>query len=443
VIPAVLLAVLLQSDPVIEKVERIAGPVQRPLRWAPLAVELHAPAGAWSGDVLVRSGFGFSTARRVELAAGGRARVVLPALDPQAVEAGKSSRRVPRASARADRVVGVEAGLPYAVELASDAAVHYVPIAREDLKALLAQGLLDAFDLVLAADAAGLAGTTEIVAAPTREAAERALALRTRPADRIEAVDAAAWSLAPEEGWVPAKRRMALFFAAVYGLAGFAALVTLARRSARWAAGATAALAILGAGAYGVCFPRGQLWVRESACEAVPLEGEARISRLWFVGAAAELRTSIEFPRVVKPVFPRSVGAEQPFVLRVGEGPGSRVEELPLPAGGTACFAALEAAAPSMRPAERVPLPLYRASILLANRNRELGDLRPGDALPSSVAEDAPAPRDPAFQAFRRFVATDCVFGWLEREERPADAERSPDLADARAHPRFFVGRLR
>jgi hypothetical protein len=433
------LALLGQADPVIERVDRLAGPVVRPLRWAPLAVELHARA-AWSGDVVARSGLGFSFARRVTLAAGARERILLPAIDPQTVEAGASVFRLPRPGLRPERVVGVETRLPFASELVSGEGVTYAPLRPEEMRTLLALGSLDGFDLLLLA--APAAPPVPVAVPASAEEARRAVAALAGPSERIEAVDLAAWSLAPPGGWVPAKRAAAVFFAAVYGLAGFVALVTVARRSARWAAGTVAGLALLGAGSYAALFPRGQLWVQESSCEVVPLEGEARIWRIWFAGAATDLRTSIEFPRLVKPVFPSSSGAEEPFVVRVGDAGGCRVEGLHLPAGRAAAFAAVESRPPTMRPSDRASASLFRASILLGNRNRELGDLRPGDPIPRAVEEDGPAPRGPDVQAFRRFLVPDCLFGWLDREDRPADDVRSADLADPRSRARFFIGRI-
>ncbi len=439
---ALLLALSASQDPAIEKVERLLGPLQRPLRWAPLSVELHAASGAWSGDVVVRSGFGFAVARRVSLPAGARERLVLPALDPVSVEAGASAFRVPRASARAGRAVGIDARLPYAADPPPAEDVHYVTIRADDLGPLLAAGFLEALDLVLLSASPG-APPEGAQVAPAREDAARAVEALARPAERIEAVDAAAWALAPEGGWVPAKRTTAVFFAAVYALAVFAALVTVARRGARWAAGTLGGLVLLGAGAYLLLFPRGQLWIRESACELAPLAGEARVWRVWFAGAAAERSAAIEFPRVVKPVFPQSSGADEPFTIRVGEGAGCRVEGLRLAPGHAACFAASESRPPTMRASEGIAVPLYRASILVGNRNRELGDLGPGDALPSEVPEDGPAPLGPEVQAFRRFIVTDAVFGRLDREEGPAEGLSSPELADPRAGPRFYVGRIR
>jgi hypothetical protein len=438
-VASLLVLLALQSDPTIERVERLAGPVQRPLRWAPLAVELHAPA-AWSGDVVARSGFGFSFARRVSLAAGARQRVLLPSLDPQTVEAGKSSARVPRPSVRADKVVGVDSRLPYASELVAREGVLFVLLPAEDLRPLLAQGLLDALDVILVAEPAGPGPS---VVAADRDAAERAIAALGRPPERIEAVDVGAWALAPEGGWVPAKRTAALYFAAVYGLAGFAALVTLARRSARWAAGTVAGLAVLGGTGYVALFPRGQLWVQESSCEVVPPAGDARVWRLWFVGAATDLTTSIELPSLAKPVFSQSAGAEEPFTIRVDEGAGCRVEDLHLPSGRAACFASVESRPPSQRASQRIVAPIYRASVLIENRNRDVGDLLPGTSVPREVPEDGPAPLDPEFQVFRRFIATDAVFGRLDASDGPAQGVRSPDLTDPRARPRYYVERFR
>jgi hypothetical protein len=448
---AILSAVLLlQADPRLEKVERLAGPIHRPLLWCPLAVTVSS-ANGFKGDVTARSSFGFLFARRVEVAPGGRRRLILPAIDPVEVAAGTSTARVPTERSRAEVLVGVDVRLPWADQAASSEKALFQRIEAEDLRELLDFGLLEAFDLLLLSDPAGLPlaayGTTgKWVAARTREEGEAAVAGLGKPPPRFEAVDVEPqrlWELAPRGGWVPAKKTHAVFFSVLYAFAGFVALAAAARRGPRTAAAAAAGTAVLFVGIYFLFFPRGQLWLVEHSCEVASAEGEAAEWRVWFAGAGAEVKTGIVFPRLVKPVFPTSAGADEPFTVRL-EGRGCRVEGLRIPAGRAFCFAAGGDRPPTMSPGSSFPAPLYRAAVVRGGRHRELGDLPAGAPLPMVTPEGGPAPKDPEFSALAsRFTTADGVYGWLDPDERPARDVTSPALADARSRPRFWFRGLK
>ncbi len=449
--PAILSAVLLlQADPRIEEVERLAGPAHRPLLWCPLEVTLTSAAG-FKGDLAARSSFGFLVARSVEVAAGGRRRVILPAIDPVEVTAGPASARAPAERARAEILVGVDSGLAFAGDLASTDKVLYRKIGSGDLKELLDFGLLEAFDLLLLADPAGLPlaayGTTGKWAAPrTREEAEAAVAGLGRPPPRFGAVDVEPHrllELAPRDGWVPAKKTHAIFFATLYAFAAFVALVAAARRGPRAAAAAAAGTAVLFVGIYFLAFPRGRLWLVEHSCEVVPPEGDAAEWRIWFAGAGTPVETGIVFPRLVKPVFPRSSGADEPFTIRI-EGRGGRVAGLNAPAGRAPCVAAGGDRAPTMRAGAAFPAPLWGAVVVREGRRRPLGDLAAGSPVPAEAAEGGPDPMEPDFAALAaRFASADCAYGRLDPGERPARDVASPDLADARVRPRLWIQRLK
>lgn len=442
---ALLVALFLQAGPVLEKAERLVGGAQRPLAWAPLAVTIRS-AAPFEGDVVARSSLGFSVVRRVRLAAGGLERVLLPALDPVEVTAGASRLSLRGELSRPDLLVGVDERLPYAAELKSEGGVEFVVLKYDDLKRLLPGGLLEAMDLLLLSDAEGLAlgAAPPAVVAPAAEAARKAVEDATPGGPpRIGVVDAPLWELAPRDGWVPSKKSFAVFFAAVYAFAGFAALTFLARRHPRWAPAVAAGVAALFVLVFLLFFPRGQLWIVETPCEVVPPEGDALDWRVWFAGAPAALETRIAFPRLVKPVFAQTWLAGDPFTLRVGDR-GCEVEALRLRPNVAVCFAGAAGGPPSLRAGERLPGPLYGATVLMERRNRFVGDL-PSGALIADLrpGEDGPPPREPEVRAFGRFARGDTLMGWLDRGERGATDVASPDLADARRRPRFWMQRLK
>jgi hypothetical protein len=444
---AILSAVLLlQADPRLERVERLAGPVRRPLLWCPLAVTISSDAG-FKGDVTAKSSFGFFVARRVELAPGGRRRLILPSIDPVEVAAGPSSVRVEAERSRAGFLAGVDARLPWSGEAAPSEKILFRKVEAEDLGELLEFGLMEAFDLLLLSDPAGLPlgayGTTgKWVRGGTREEAVAAAEGLGDPPPRFGAVDVdpqRLWELAPRGGWVPAKRTHAVFFAVLYAFAGFVALVAAARRGPRAAAAAVAGTAAVFVVIFFLFFPRGQLWLVEHSCEVASGTGGAAEWRIWFAGSGTDVRSEIVFPRLVKPVFPTSTGADEPFTVRV-EGRGCRVESLRIPAGRAVCFVAGGDRPPSMRPGTVLDLPLYHAAVVRDGKHRDVGDLAVGASLPAETPEGGPPPKDPEFTALgSRFVGGDAVYGWLDAVDRPARDVTSPALSDARVRPRFWV----
>ncbi len=444
---ALLAALLLQAAPRIEGVDSLAGEIQRPLLWHPLVVTLSSAAG-FRGDLVARSSFGFSFAREVVVAAGGRERVILPAIDPDEVSAGGARARLPQDFPAAELLVGVDARLPYAADLASTPGTRFRRIEPGDLKELLSMGLLEAFDALLLSDAAGLpleayatAGAWAVV--PSREEADEFVAGLRAGSPPIPAVTGTLWALAPAGGWMPARKTSTLFFATVYALAAFLALAVAARFRPTLAPAAVGIAALLSVAAYFLFFPRGRLWVVEDSCEVAGRGGGAAEWRVWFAGSGTALDTRIEFPRLVKPVFPRMGGADEPFTIRV-QGRGCVVEGLHLAAGGAACFAGAEDRASSMRAVPSLTAPLHQAFVKTGGRTKSLGDLPAGAAVPAEAGEGGEPPRDRRFSSLGfRFTAADCVFGWMDPEERPARDVRSPDLADARERPRFFVQRLK
>lgn len=438
------------DDPRLERVERLAGEARRATLWAPLAVTLSSAAG-FEGDVVARSSFGFSTARRVRVAAGGRARILLPAIDPVEVRAGEAVAVPPEAAARPDLVVGVDVRLAFAEELTSGERVLYKKFDPSDPLAaeLLRRGLLESWDLLLLADRAGVprgVGPEEYVPVSREQAQRRVEELLGRPAPpTFAAVDREIWThAAPREGWIPAKRTFAIFFAAAYAVAAFAALPLAGWMKPRWLFPAAGGLAVGFGFVYVLFFPRGQLWILEYRCEVAPAgEGESAEWRVWFAGAPVSCRTRVEFPRWVKPVLPHPGAAERPFAIRFGETGSSSVEDLELVAGVPVAFAGVEGRSPSARAVDRLTDPLYGASLLRGNRNRRVGDLPAGtDVAALSVGEDEPAPGETDFRAFRRFLRGDALFGRLDRREQRVGDVFSPDLADARRRPRFFIQRL-
>lgn len=415
---AVFLLVLALQDPKIETVERVVGDVNRAVLWTPLRVTVSS-AGGYTGDLRVQSNFGFAIARPLQLAAGGRATVLVPALDPKSVSAGASTVDVPRGTLRPDRIVLVDARLPYAAELISTAQILYQKISPEDLNAASIGGLLEAADLILTK-----------ANAPKREDADKAVAALGEPPALIEAVDRSLWMLAPREGWVPKKKTGALYFAAVYALASFVALAVVARRFPKFGLACVLAVALLGMAGYAALFPSGHVFVVGSTVDA----GD-RDLRLWFVGSALDLETSLEFPRLVKPVFATSGGTNDPFTLRV-DGQGCRVEGLKVGPNDMSCFGVTESVDPG-----KGDVALYGAVRVQAGRAKYVGDLAAGAPLPLVGDGEGPAHRSPGYDAWARFVGKDGVFGLVEQSGSASKDISSPDLADERQQPRARIRR--
>jgi hypothetical protein len=450
---ALLLLCLSQAagDPRIDTLECLLGEAHRPGLFAPLRVTLSSAAG-FSGDVTARSSFGYAYAREVKIAAGGTGVVFLPAIDPVEVVAGKSVAPVRLSPLTEEQaLVAVDARLDYARDLVSGDRAAFRALPAADLRALLSAGMMEAFDLVLLKDREDLplaayasVGTWKI--APSRAEADAAIAeVRTRRL-AITATDPPwkrLWALAPADRWVPSKRTHAPIFATVYGFAAFLALLLVGPRRARVAAPAVVGVAALGVVAFLVLFPRGRLWGVVHSCEVVVEPGRSAEWRAWFVGSGTAVETDVQFPCLVKPVLEERDAGEYAFVIRAGDA-GCRVERLRFEAGRAACFAGVVERATKAAAAPSLSVPIYRAYVLRANRNRSLGDLPAGAVLPGEVAEDGPAPREPDFGALgSRFATDDCAFGWLDTAERPADDLHSDDLADARLRPRFILFRLR
>lgn len=439
---ALLAALLVQPDPRIESIERLVGHAYRPYLWAPLAVTVKSAAG-FDGDLVAQSSLGLRFVRRIRVPANGSERVILPAIDPQKVAAGGTTVEVPRDLRGPDFLVLVDARLPYASSLVSDDRILYQRIEGADLDRLLGMGLLDACDLLLIREAAALplGSVRAWAAAPSRADAEKAVAERLKPGEAVLLVDLKLWALAPEGGWVPAKKDRAILFSVLYAFASFVSLALVARRRATWAATAVGVVAALGVLSFLLFFPRKHLWVSESSCEIVPVEGDAARVRLWFAGAAADLAPTIDFPRVVKPVYPKLGDAEEPLTIRIHER-GSSAEGFKLAAGRRACFAATEGRAPTMRALGRAPRPLYRATLRSGGTDRSLGDLAAGSEIPALPPEER-SPLEAEERPWLRFLEGDGLFGWLERGDRTAVDVGSPDLADGRCRPAFFMQRLK
>lgn len=415
---AVLLLVLALQDPKIETVERVVGDVNRAVLWTPLRVTVSS-AGGYAGDLRVQSNFGFAIARSLQLAAGGRVTVLVPALDPKSVSAGAMTVDVPRGTLRPDRIVLVDARLPYASELTSTAQIVYQKIPPEDLAATRPRGLLEAADLILTKENA-----------PTREDADKAVAALGEPAALIEAVDRSLWMLAPRVGGVPAKKTWALFFAVLYAFASFVALAVLARRFPKFGLACVLGVALLGMAGYELLFPRGHLFVVGSTVDA----GD-RDLRLWFVGSAMDLETSLKFPRLVKPVFATSGGTDAPFTLRVDE-QGCRIEGLQVGPDKMSCFGGTESVTPAAG-----DVALYGAVRVQGGRAKYVGDLAAGAPLPPVGDGEGPAHRSPGYDAWGRFVGKDGVFGLVEQSGTASNDISSPDLADERQQPRARIRR--
>ncbi len=404
-----LLALLLalQSGPQIEKVERVVGNVNRPLLWTPLKVTLTS-ATDFSGDIVARSRFGFSVARAVTLKAGNHESILLPALDPDEIVAGKATFKMPKDFVRPDRLVLVDARLPYAGDLVSTNQVLYQRISAEDLEKTLPRGLLEAADLVLVKEGPG-------TVAATREEAERALGALKEHAPSLEAVDGPLWTHAPPSGWVPAKRSWTLFFATMYVFAAFVALAVIAKRFPKFGLACAGAVALLGVVGYWQ-FPRGQAWVVGQAVTVAPPAGAALEHRTWFVHSAAEIpAATLEFPRLVKPIFPTMGGTDDPFTLRVNDR-GCSVEGLVLRPGRPACFGGVESVAATEPPGTPAQTVLVKGG-----------------------EPEGPAAGGDPFKMWKRFVGRDGRFSVAGGSDRPAGRVKSSDLADEHERPPIFI----
>jgi hypothetical protein len=424
---ALLLA--LQADPVIERVEPVVGAVRRPLLWTPLRVALSSSSD-FTGDLVARSGFGFSIARTVTIKAGGREVVLLPAIDPAEIRVGQRTAKPPEAALRPDRIVLVDSRLPYAAELVSTDKILYQRISAEELSRLLPRGLLEAADLILVQEPMN-GGTV----ASTREAAEKALSAVVDHPPSLEAADRAVWPIAPQENWVPTKKHWAVYFATVYAFAAFVALTVVAKRFPKFGLVAVSGVAVLGIAGY-AAFPRSQMWIVSQAAEVVAPGGETREHRLWFVQSALEMAVNrLEFPRLVKPVFATTGGTDEPFTVRVDDR-GCSVEGLKLLPGRAFCFGGEEGRPPAIR------TDLRSAILVREGRFRLLGDLAAGAPVPVDVPESG-IPPGAQFDAWKRFVGNDGLFGIRPGTERPAATVKSADLADERDRPMVFIQRFK
>lgn len=414
-----LLALLLgmQGEPQIERIDRLAGDVNRPLLWAPLKVTVSC-SNEFSGDLVAVSGFGFSVARRIVVKPGGRVEVLLPSLDPVEIRAGKTAVKMPRDFVRTDRLVIVDERLPYAAELSSTEKIHFQKISPEDLRATLPRGLLEAADLVLVKEPMGSA-----LVAPAREEAEKAVSALMHPPASLELVDRGAWLTAPRAGWVPTKKSWTLFFATTYLFAAFLALGVVVKRFPRSGLACVGVVAVAGIAGYGVVFPRSPMWITGQALEVVTPVGEAVEHRVWFIQSTAELPSErIGFPVLVKPLFSSMAGAEDPFVIRVEE-QGCDVEGLKLMAARPVCFGGSKSRAPSMRIPDGGPAPFGGAVVV-----------RDGQPAGDNA-------RSPEFEAWRRFVGEAGVFGSPAVVAKPSSISSS--AADVLERPPIFIQRFR
>ncbi|HLY09833.1 MAG TPA: hypothetical protein VKW04_11060 [Planctomycetota bacterium] len=424
-IAALVVALALQGDPLIEKVERLAGDVNRPLLWTPLKITVSSAAG-FSGDVVARSGFGFQTAKRIQLASGGRGTILLPAIDPREIVAGTAVHKLSRDFLRPDRIVLVDTRLPYASELVSSPQILYQKIGAEDLESTRPRGLLELADIVLTKDGPA-----------TREEAEKAVADLGESPAQLEAVDRALWPLAPREGWVPPKKGGALYFAVVYAFVSFVALTVVARRFPKFGLACVVVVVVLGIGYSVTLFPRRQVWVVSERVQNIGPAGQREI-RVWFVNSAADVETSIQFPQLVKPIFSTSGGTDDPFTIRVEER-GCRVDGLKLGPTRSACFGTGGPFAPTAVSPVEGPRPLLGAVLVRSGRARFLGDLPEGTPIPEAADGENPVHRSPAYDGWSRFVGKEGLLGIQGRAAVPSGDLSGPDLADERERPRTFI----
>ena len=430
VVLALLLA--LRSDPTIESVVRITGDANRPLQWTPLKVTLSSAAG-YTGDVVVRSDFNFNVAKSVTLAPGGRATLILASMDPKDVVAGATTFKIPPPKVRVDHLVLYDERLKDLAELGAKPDILIVAISTEDLEATRSRGLLEAADLLLLKEAMG-PGPGVVVA--NKEDADKAIAALGEAPATLEGVDRSMWTAAPREGWVPTKKVWTLYFAAVYALAAFVALAVVAKRFPKFGLACVAGVAVLGMVGYTALYPSQQVWVVGQSATVVEPGGALQDLRVWFVNSPLDLSTSLEFPRLVKPLFASTAGSNDPFTIRLGDR-GCRIDDLKLGPAVSACFAGVEYPAASTDTGR----PLVDAVAVRGGRTRFLGDLPAGAALPATIDGEALLHRSPGYDAWERFVGKDGLFGQLGRDEAPARDLNFKDLADERERPRVLIRR--
>lgn len=400
---ALALCLSLLQDPRIERVEFAAGDVHRPLRWAPMWVTVSSESG-FVGALEADSDYNIVTAVPLKLAPGGRASVLLPALEPEHVKAGTSKVAVKRERARAERAIVV------AESMEAPAGVHVSVRSLEVIEELKRspESLSEAADRVEQRAPTDLAGV-KVLPVP-------------------EAVDPGLWSLAPEAGW-SGSVRSGLVYLALIGAA--LAMGVFAIRSVPWrrrAAGAACAAA-LGLGVWLV--PGGALSLE---VRSVRIEPDRVEIQYWFLRAGIGGVYDAQFPKLVKPVFPTAGGARAPFRLTY-DGGRTNVTGLVLEAGQSMAFGTWESAAGAsgnpMRDVIRVKGGVARATGPC---------LQPWDR---AWASAAPGPEAPSreYEAFKDRVGKDGLFGIVEGEVWGGGGVRARGLGEVRKLDRILIWR--
>jgi len=263
----------------------------------------------------------------------------------------------------------------------------------------------------------------------------------SEPLPSLEAVDRAVGPLSPRESWVPTKKNSALFFTVLYAFAAFVALAVLAKRFPKFGLASAAGMTLLGLAGYGV-FPRGQLWIVSQPLEVATPNQEAREFRLWFLKSALELPVNrVEFPRLVKPVFATEGGTDDPFKIRVDD-IGCSIERLRLHPGRTVCLGGEWGRTPGGGSSEKVDRALRSAVVVRSGRAKLLGELPKDAPIPADVGEGG-IPPGLQFDAWKRFVGRDGLFGILPGREEPFASVKSTDLADERQRPLVLIQRFK
>ena len=175
----------------------------------------------------------------------------------------------------------------------------------------------------------------------------------------------------------------------------------------------------LGIAGYGL-FPRSHMWIVGQTVEVIPPAGAALEHKVWFIQSALELTPArINFPRLVKPVFPSMGGTDDPFTIRVDDR-GCSVEGLKLLPGRSACFGGAESRAAT-----------------------PIGEGLTGTVVLRGGQVEGAAPRSVEFETWKRFLGADGRFGILGRGDRAGGQVLSTDLADERERPPIFIQRLK